>query len=119
MPSVSFRGRRTAIACAVLGLAVAAAAAGVFREKLSVPWYLWKLESRDEAERSRAADRLGELRSAWAVPRLVEILRTQESEAPRSRDSQPNVYEDALVRIGAPAVPALLGNISETGVSWG
>ncbi|MBI4586854.1 MAG: hypothetical protein HY717_22805 [Planctomycetes bacterium] len=68
------RGRAVAIAAATLGLATLAASGLLFKDRLAEEWWLWRLRSPDRAERERAAARLGELKSARAVPRLVELL---------------------------------------------
>ncbi len=56
---------------AALALAVLLACAVVFRDEFLEQWYLWKLDSQDEASRLLAAEKLGELQSVRAVPGVV------------------------------------------------
>ena len=46
-----------------------------FRDEAVEQWYLWELESEDEAQRRVAADKLGEMGSIRAIPELVELLK--------------------------------------------
>ena len=66
-------------------------------------WYLWKLDTTDETSREFAAHRLGQLKSARAIPRLVEIVEGQ------GFGASPDHYGlRALAAIGKPAVPSLV-----------
>jgi HEAT repeat protein len=64
--------RWTACAGAIVILVAGLAA----RERLEEAWHLRQLDSADLAGRLRAATRLGELRSARAIPGLIDLLRT-------------------------------------------
>ncbi len=64
-----------AIGVVVVGAMVIVGAGIAFEEKLVEQWYLWKLESGEEQELELAAEKLGQMRSRRAIPRLVEILR--------------------------------------------
>ncbi len=104
-----------AIGCLVImvaGLAV--------KDKAAEQWYLWKLESGEESERISAAERLAEMRSSRAIPRLVELLceyaLRQPDRSPRygaaayfpARRELPAHYSaEALLKIGPPALPSL------------
>ncbi len=72
---MNVRGRRVAIGVVVVGAMVIVWAGIAFEEKLVEQWYLWKLDSPEEKERELAAEKLGQMRSRRAIPRLVEILR--------------------------------------------
>ena len=141
-----------AIGVVVVGAMVTVWAGIAFEEKLVEQWYLWKLDSAEEKEQELAAEKLGQMRSIRAVPRLVEILRRTPKHAvqsvafspdgtrlsttvwiwdvttrkpitfsgstvrvwdtatgkPISGDIRSHYSFKALVRIGRPAVPALL-----------
>ena len=68
-------GRRVAIGVAVVGTMVVVWAGIAFEEKLFEQWYLWKLDSGEEEEQELAAEKLGQMKSKRAIPRLVELLR--------------------------------------------
>lgn len=104
-----------------VGIAVVVAAGFAFRPALFEQWYLWKLKSRDESERTSAAERLAEMRSVRAAPRLARILCEFAAGQPYltfgdgtsayfpGRRMTPDHYSaEALVRIGPPALPALV-----------
>ena len=61
----------------VLGLAVLVAAGATFQRPLLERWYLWRLDSKNEAERKVGAQKLGEIGSLKAIPRLLEIFRQE------------------------------------------
>ncbi len=147
-----------AIGVVVVGAMVIVWAGIAFEEKLVEQWYLWKLDSAEEKEQELAAEKLGQMRSIRAVPRLVEILRrtpkhvvqsvafspdgTRLSTTVRiwdvttgkpitfsgstvrvwdlatgkstSGDVRSHYSFKALVRIGRPAVPALLRLLEDT-----
>ena len=122
-----------AIGVVVVGAMVIVWAGIAFEEKLVEQWYLWKLDSGEEKEQELAAEKLGQMRSSRAIPRLVEILRRapKHQGAARSVAFSPegslalwdaatgellttighgvrsHYSFKALVRIGRPAVPAL------------
>ena len=87
----------------VSGILVVVAAGFALKRPLLERWYIWQLESQDEEETKRAAERLGAMRSVRAVPLLVQMFERQPV-IDRSR----HYTLKALVRIGAPAVPALI-----------
>ncbi len=129
-----------AIGVVVVGAMVIVWAGIAFEEKLVEQWYLWKLDSAEEEDQQLAAEKLGQMKSRKAIPRLVEILREAPKKhrgAIRSTAFSPDgtrlvtttriwdvttgkpigastvrVWDTysfkALVRIGRPAVPALL-----------
>ena len=122
-----------AIGVVVVGAVVIVWAGIAFEEKLVEQWYLWKLDSGEEEEQELAAEKLGQMRSSRAIPRLVEILRRapKHQGAARSVAFSPegslalwdaatgellttighgvrsHYSFKALVRIGRPAVSAL------------
>ncbi len=114
------RGRRVAIGVVVVGAMVIVWAAIAFEGKLVEQWYLWKLESAGEEEQELAAEKLWQMKSRSAIPRLVEILRRApkrwfavhswggfSSGTRLTTDVRSHYSFRALVRIGRPAVSAL------------
>src|SRR5262245_25513149 len=97
------RGRALAIGTGVAGTAAFFFLCLSPRGPVREPWHLWQLDSADLAVRSHAAERLGEMRSVRAIPRLMALL-----EADYAGDPPMPSSARALARIGAPAVPALL-----------
>ncbi len=100
-----------------------------FEEELVEPWYVWKLDSAEEEDQELAAEKLGQMKSRRAIPRLVEVLR----HSPKIVEVRPLFFVDearwgkglfrdvrshysfkALVRIGRPAVPALVRLLNST-----
>ena len=68
------------------------------KDRILETWYLWRLESKNEEARGVAAERLGEMKSVRAIPKLVEALR-----------GEPGAYQShysvkALAAIGPEAV---------------
>ena len=102
------KGKRLTYLSISLGVLVLAIAGFALKDKAVEQWYLWKLESEDEAERKVAAARLGEMRSVRAVARLTELFRIEPIEEPHLPYSA-----RALVKIGKPAVPALCNLLGE------
>ena len=116
----SRRGRRTLFLALGAGLLAAGAAAFAYRNALAERWHLWMLHSKDPANWKIAAERLGELRSARAVPRLMELLRKLYPE-PKAKDAQdpppppdPHPYDTALLAIGPAATPALVEGLGSS-----
>ena len=72
----------------------------VLAPALREQWYLSRLDSSDEATRRNASEKLAEIGSRRAVPRLVEVLCQHPS------DNQ-HYSAQALVKIGRHAVPVL------------
>src|SRR5262245_1148429 len=73
------------------------------KDLLREEWFLRQLASDYPDEQCRSADRLGQLNSARAVPRLVELLKKEPL-----KDLDPSIVAMALIHIGSPAVLALL-----------
>jgi HEAT repeat protein len=102
-------GRRAAIVMAVLALAAVLAAVAAGHESILEGWWIWRLGSSDRSVRDVAAERLGERRSVRAIGPLLEAW----SRSPKIEDLScwtpldAHPCADALVKIGAPAVPAL------------
>ena len=98
------RGRTIAVLSATLGLVTLAAAAILFQDALREN--IHKLETGSLEEKIAAARRLGELGSARAAPALIEAFRVLcvEGEGAEFR----GVFQDALLRMGKPALPALV-----------
>ncbi len=121
-----------AVGVVVVGAMVIVWAGIAFEEKLVEQWYLWNLDSAEEEEQELAAEKLGQMKSRRAIPRLVEILRRASKDqgavqsvafSPEGRqiwiayrprrtgwvtvNARPHYSVKALVRIGRPAVPAL------------
>src|SRR5262245_57584592 len=118
------RGKLTLLLALGAGLLAAGAAAFAYRNALAERWHLRMLESKDPANWQIAAERLGELRSARAVPKLIQRLRDLYPKDPPSAKSpplpgpppDPHPYDTALEAIGPPAAPALveaLGSFEE------
>src|SRR5262245_1050448 len=83
MPGVpASRGKLPLLLAIAVGLLAAGGAAFWYRNALFERWHLHMLHSKDPADWPVAAERLGELRSARAVPRLVEILQIVHHEIP-------------------------------------
>jgi HEAT repeat protein len=100
---VSRKGKWCALAAGVLGVAVLAAAAFALKDRALEQYWMWKLRSRDPEARVRAATALGAARSVAAVPLLMEAF-----EKDPGTSEGLSAYGEALARIGAPAVEALL-----------
>jgi hypothetical protein len=69
------RGKRLALGLAMAALAVLGLAGFGSRDIFRERWYLWKLEVGESSEREEAAQALAGLRSARAIPRLIELFR--------------------------------------------
>ena len=119
----SRRGKLVTCAVVVGGLVVVASAGLAFRWPITERYYIWKLESRDKAERDHAAAKLGEMRSIRAIPSLVEALTIFAFMDTYSGSPDAKIKVDecaaagALVRIGSPAVPSLLDELNDVR-SW-
>jgi hypothetical protein len=97
----SARQKRVALLAAVLGSGVGLACLWDSRGLLLENWYLWRLSSGNADARRTAAEALGTLRSAKAAPDLFTISLRDPEEPVREAATE------ALVNIGAGAVPAL------------
>jgi HEAT repeat protein len=105
---IGSRGKTTAIAAAVLTVAVCLVGIVACRRFLLETYFLWKLESKDRRARGNAASWLGEHKSERAVPRLMELFRSTEEIDPDTEGAT------ALRRIGPAAVPALAEALRDT-----
>ena len=131
-----------ALGAVVVGAVVIVWTGLAFQQKVLEQRYLWKLESSEEGDKELAAEKLGQMRSRRAIPQLVEILRRASTQpgAVRSVTFSPDggrifvALRDgltemripshvrshysyrALVRIGRPAVPALLRLLEDKAV---
>jgi HEAT repeat protein len=79
------RGRTAAMIAVAAGIPVIIAAGWCFRGLAVEEWSIYRLGSKDPAERDRAIERLEEMLSVRAIPRLLEVLpnpRTDESVGP-------------------------------------
>jgi HEAT repeat protein len=74
------RGRLLALSTAAVALVAVGAAGIVERDRIREEWYIWRLRSVDEETRLHAAEQLGEMRSARAVPELVRMIREEKRE---------------------------------------
>ncbi len=103
---------------------VIAVTAFVGRDRLVEEWYIQKLDLPDFSERFRAALKLGEMRSARAVPHLVALLKQLKNDdlyrgAAIAAWNIPadfvagDLLAHVLTEIGPPAVPALIGALGD------
>src|SRR2546427_6577736 len=97
------RGKTFVVFTMVLSVAVLLGGVIASKDRLREEWFLRKLDSKDKEEREFAIEKLGELRSSRAVPRLVELAKNESVEL---LESSP--VAKALIHIGSPAVRALL-----------
>ncbi len=85
-----------------MAVLVIAASAVVLKDRALEEWYILKLDG-DGHDRALAAEKLGDMKSVRAIPKLIEYFR-RETGGPLPVQ----FCTFALVRIGAPAVPALI-----------
>jgi HEAT repeat protein len=113
------KGKRLAIVALLLALVVLIGAGVPLRRLFLEEWYLRELDSKDEATRELALEKLGEMQSARAVPRLMkglgEAFRDINSRATPGYVDLAHPFARALIRIGAPAVPALIEALKDPG----
>ncbi len=124
------RRRSLGLVTTVLGISAVVVAVSALAKPVLEMWYIRQLESGDTEVSRGAAIRLGELRSARAIPQLLVMLErecrqqepTQTSQRGATRQKAPSVaYQiatwrpadlptsaQALVAIGAPAAPRLV-----------
>ena len=69
------KGKRLTYLTIGTGLLVLLVAGFASKDKALEQWYLWKLESEDEETQKTAAEKLGELESVRAIPKLLQVLR--------------------------------------------
>jgi len=67
------RGKFAALSAMVLAAGIVMVAAYRLKDQILARWYLSGIESEDRAERRRAIEKLGELRSGMAAPRLLQM----------------------------------------------
>ncbi|MBI4603942.1 MAG: hypothetical protein HY721_18460 [Planctomycetes bacterium] len=120
-------GRRAALATAALGVAVAVVAIWVGKDAALEWWHLRQLREGDADARLRAAEALGEMRSARAAPHLVaflmRIVRANFDEWARRQPGDMITYigpgyeffgergkrvQVAILKVGKPAEPELI-----------
>ncbi len=95
---------------AVIALVVVIATWFSIREE----YWLWRLEVGTDSGRYAACQRLGELRSARAVPGILRFFAYLMAKREGSwSPGWPSEIEDALVAIGEPAIPDLLAALEE------
>jgi HEAT repeat protein len=93
-------GKRVALACAALAMAVLVTAAIAGRGWIAEGWWIHKLGSSEPEERLDAARKLGEMRSRRAIPELVRLYLVHPGE--------PGELQSILFAIGSPAISAVL-----------
>ena len=76
-----------------------------------------QLDSDDRAVRMTAARKLGELRSAKAVPTLTEVFQRDGDERREKTEGILHYSAQALVRIGAPSVPYLVQTLETNDIA--
>jgi len=74
------RGRSIALASACASVALVAAGTWVSRGSLLETWYIHRLGSDREDARLAAAEKLGEMSSLRALPRLLKAIRKEDRE---------------------------------------
>jgi HEAT repeat protein len=100
------RGRRAALASALLAAALVVAAGILGRRPLLERWHLSRLDSTDREVRLDAARRLAAMESARAVEQLLAPIRRADSGDHVAR-------AEALAEMGELAVPALVAAYEE------
>jgi len=117
------RGKRVAAIAAALGTAMLLGAAFAGRGAIVEQWWIWNLRSPEAADRYAAAEKLVELKSARAVPHLVEAVRADKTEDIRKfvvRKYRPvstkgRRHDNVSVRAATPLLLALW-NIGEPAI---
>ena len=124
MTAMNRRGKLLALSTLTVGLVVLVAAGFAAWSRLEEEWWLYKLNSKDKEERCCAAERLGWLGSAKAVPGLIEAMRRAIAVFTAGKhkyigppegllgDDGLVVYK-ALARIGKRALPGLIRSLAE------
>jgi hypothetical protein len=72
------RGRAVAVASTLAGIAVLLAAGWCLRDVAVEEWYIHRLGSKDPIDLRRVIERLQEMRSTRAIPRILEVLPVEE-----------------------------------------
>ena len=114
MASMTRRKKLAAVWVMTGGIAVLAGAGVALRRPALEQWCLWKLESGDPDEMHDAVRKLGELRSARAVPRLLDRIRMEEGgDKPPFGPQGLWAFVLSLAAIDAAAVPALIRGLED------
>jgi len=113
------RGRTMTVITGAAALAVAGIA---LKDRVREAWWIHELETGDDAAVARAAEVLGEMGSVRSVPVLARNLMTSYESGFADFGVDPAVRQ-ALSRIGARAVPALILELGEDspgrlGAAW-
>lgn len=107
------RGKRLAFLAgtvAVLALVVAVVAA---KERLREVWYLRQLKSEEEGGRNHAAEQLGAMKSARAVPELMRLIRESDSFIGLASELSRSELSNPLVRALTQIDPAMVDRLSK------
>ena len=97
------QSRRRKRVMTVVGLAALVVAAVALKRPLFEQFWLWKLQSADQATRDSAARRLGEMGSVRAIPPLIELF----------REISPTTFPSDWVKSGARARRSRRRGVSE------
>jgi HEAT repeat protein len=82
-------------AVAVVGVAVLVGAGFALKRPILERWYLWELDSEDDEQRKLAAQKLGELESVKAVPKLLQVLRDYQQPNTDAQFKRISLFPDA------------------------
>lgn len=107
-----------AVAAVVVGLLTLAGAGFALKDKALEEWYIWELESENQEVRKNAAEKLGEMRAVRAIPRLMELCPEDKEYSEKRAQRETTYIMDALVKIGKPAVPALVRKLQYGRIPW-
>ncbi|MBI4602578.1 MAG: HEAT repeat domain-containing protein [Planctomycetes bacterium] len=91
-PDPRRNGKRGTLIVASLSLALLAGAGVALKDRLLESWYLHELEHGDFEAQKEAANKLGRLCSARAVPLLVRLLETRPARPDVHSGEDPTVY---------------------------
>jgi hypothetical protein len=111
-------GRTAALASAAAAIVVLLLAGVLGRGAVAEWWYIFRLGSPDEDARLAAANKLGEMGSVRAVPRLLELIKQEPREAAMTASRGVAYYSYSLTplayavyHVGPAAVPILEGTL--------
>ncbi len=105
---MSSKNKIVALVISAIGLVLVLLSIYFLKDEIREQYYLWSLRSGDETARRDAAQWLGRNKSEKAVSTLLEIFR-RDPTLPEHWNYLNFPYAvKALVRIGAPAIPALI-----------
>jgi hypothetical protein len=99
------RGKIVAFSTAAVGLVVLAGVAVARKESILERWYLWRLESEELEDRVHAAEKLGELGSAKAVPLLIRSV---------ARWGDLSIIEKSIPKMGNMGLKPVIRVLDET-----